>query len=305
MQIIKSEIIERINPLVSVDIITYNHEKFIKETLEGVLMQKTNFKYEIVICDDFSTDKTRDILLDYQRKYPDKTILRFQGGNVGLRFNYFENKKACRGKYIAICEGDDYWTDSLKLQKQIDFMETHPGFSMCFSNALEVFEFKNWEKNSHLFSNVENREYLGEEILSDWIIATASVLYRNNIHYDFKYLDNFIFYDTPLFLRLCESGKIWGMSDLMVVYRRHDNALTCSSSGDDDNKVFQHLTAIDRSFYRKYHTVIKKEKAKEFILKAKRLYKKKSIKFIVDCFLSLCYDYSVLFAFVKDKIKWK
>ena len=112
MQVIISEIIEGINPLVSVDIITYNHEKYAAEAIEGVLMQKTNFKYEIVICDDCSTDNTREILLDHQKKYPDKIILRFQEKNVGLRYNYFENKKACRGKYIAICEGDDIYVSS-------------------------------------------------------------------------------------------------------------------------------------------------------------------------------------------------
>jgi glycosyltransferase involved in cell wall biosynthesis len=302
MQIIRAENIEIIKPLVSVDIITYNHEKFINESLDSVLMQITNFVFEIVICDDYSNDNTRNILLEYYKKYPEKIILRFNNQNVGLSNNYFDNKKACRGKYIAILEGDDYWTDPYKLQKQVDFMETHPEFSMCFANALEVFDFNNWEHESKVFSKVENREYNGSEILSEWIIATATVLYRNNINYNFKYLDRFIYYDTPLFLKLCEAGKIWGMKDLMVVYRRHVNAITCSGlEKEDKNKILLHLTAIDKSFNRKYHSIIKKEKAKEYISRAKQLYKLKSIRTIKDCFMSFCYDPSVLSAFIKLK----
>jgi len=113
--------------------ITYNHETYIREAIDSVLMQQVNFPYEIVIGEDHSTDATRTIVRDYQRRHPDKIRLRLS------RENLYSRKLdpgtathcACRGKYIALLEGDDYWTDPLKLQKQVDFMEAHTTCTYC------------------------------------------------------------------------------------------------------------------------------------------------------------------------------
>ena len=129
-------------PLVSIEIITYNHAPFIRQCIEGVLMQKTTFPYELVIGEDCSTDGTREIVLDYAQKYPEIIRVITSESNVGA----FENEKrayfACRGKYIAICEGDDYWTDPDKLQKQVDFLEEHPDYSMCCHASKIIVENK-------------------------------------------------------------------------------------------------------------------------------------------------------------------
>lgn len=127
-------------PLVSVHMITYNHEKFIAQAIEGVLMQKTDFPFELIIGEDCSTDRTREIVVDYANKYPDiiKPILHEK--NVGMKANGRACRAASRGKYIAICEGDDYWIDPLKLQKQVDFMESHPECSFCFTMCQRVNE---------------------------------------------------------------------------------------------------------------------------------------------------------------------
>ena len=102
--------------------ITYNHEKFIAEAIEGVVMQKTNFQFELVIGEDCSTDNTRAICIEYQKKYPDIIRLRLPETNQGMMLNWINNINSGRGKYIALCDGDDYWTDPYKLQKQVDFM---------------------------------------------------------------------------------------------------------------------------------------------------------------------------------------
>ena len=118
-------------PLLSVFMITYNHEKHIAEAIESALMQKTSFKYEIVIGEDCSTDQTREIVLEYATRYADKVKPIYQERNVGANKNAASVREACKGKYIALLEGDDYWIDPLKLQKQVDFLEAHPDFSIC------------------------------------------------------------------------------------------------------------------------------------------------------------------------------
>src|SRR5690554_3017735 len=131
-------------PLVSICCITYNHEDFIRDAIEGFLMQKTSFPIEIIIHDDASTDNTANIIEEYANKYPDLfvTILQSEnqwskgGGSIYARFVY----PRARGKYIALCEGDDYWTDPLKLQKQVDFLEANPEYILCFTNTRTVDE---------------------------------------------------------------------------------------------------------------------------------------------------------------------
>ena len=115
--------------LLSIDVITYNHAKFIRKCLDSILMQKTNFSFEVLIHDDASTDGTADIIREYEAKYPDiiKPIYQTENQwqkNIGISKNFQHPR--IHGKYVALCEGDDYWTDENKLQKQVDFLEKHP-----------------------------------------------------------------------------------------------------------------------------------------------------------------------------------
>src|SRR4051812_21193461 len=134
------------NPLVSVAVQTYQHKAYIKDCLEGILMQKTNFPFEILLGEDRSTDGTREICMEYAKKYPDKIKLflhhrenniRINGRQTGL-FNFLYNFFSAGGKYIAICEGDDYWTDPFKLQKQVDEMEVHLDINICSHPAVII-----------------------------------------------------------------------------------------------------------------------------------------------------------------------
>jgi len=134
-------------PIVSVACITYNHAKYIREAIESFLMQKTNFSYEILIHDDASTDGTDQIIKEYELKYPNLIFPTYQSENQfskGVRriLATFVFPK-CRGKYIALCEGDDYWTDPLKLQKQCEYLETNPEFGLVFTDADYLYERNN------------------------------------------------------------------------------------------------------------------------------------------------------------------
>ena len=118
-------------PIVSICMITYNHGKFLKDAIEGVIMQKTNFPFELIIGDDCSKDNTREICIEYRNKYPDIIKLRLPEKNLGALPNFCENLLACNGQYIAMCEGDDYWTDPNKLQMQFDYLESHTDQILC------------------------------------------------------------------------------------------------------------------------------------------------------------------------------
>lgn len=120
-------------PLLSIVTITYNHEPYIRKCIEGVLMQQVNFPIEFIIAEDCSTDGTLAICKEYAEKYPDLIKLITSENNVGAIANERRAMKTAKGKYIAFCEGDDYWTDPLKLQKQVDFLENNPDYSVCFT----------------------------------------------------------------------------------------------------------------------------------------------------------------------------
>ena len=170
-------------PLVSVRMSTYNHEKFIAQAIEGVLMQKTNFLFELIIGEDCSTDRTREIVVDYANRYPEiiKPILHEK--NVGSKLNGRACKAACRGKYIAICEGDDYWIDPLKLQKQVDFMESHPECSFCFTRCQRVNERGEVYGKPYPNKRVPEVSEFGSYFPFKATIQTVTVIYKSNEYF--------------------------------------------------------------------------------------------------------------------------
>ena len=135
-------------PLVSIHCLAYNHKDYIAQAIESFLMQQTNFRYEIVIGEDCSTDGTREIVFDYAKEYPDLIRVITSDKNVGMNENALRTSMAAKGKYLAICEGDDYWIDPLKLQKQVDFLEVNPDYGMVHTDA-HVYNTvkKTWIKN--------------------------------------------------------------------------------------------------------------------------------------------------------------
>lgn len=214
-------------PLVSICCITYNHEKFIKDAIEGFLMQKTDFPFEILVHDDASTDETPDILREYQEKHPDLFRIVFQTENRysrGLKNTPLLYNMA-RGKYIALCEGDDYWTDPLKLQKQVDFLEAHPECSLCCHRVL--YKYEDAEEKNYLFPDFEeNKIFEKQEFYGKYFSATCSVVFRNFQVSDLiKFMQGFLVGDLPLYYFYMQLGNFGYLSEAMGVYRMHDLSL--------------------------------------------------------------------------------
>lgn len=207
------------NPLVSILIITFNQEKFIAQAIESALMQHANFKYEIVIGEDCSTDRTRDIVLEYQEKYSDRIKLLLQGKNAGMHKNFVDTYYTCRGKYIALLEGDDYWTDPNKLQKQVDFLENNSDFSICFHNMQIIYEGK---PHLNRISNKKQNEITTINTLARGnYIYTASCVFRNNLIRLPDWFYQCPVGDYPLHLLNAQYGKIKFVNEVMGVYRIH------------------------------------------------------------------------------------
>ena len=206
--------------LVSVCMITYNHEKYISQAIEGVLMQKTKFPVELVIGEDCSTDNTRKICLEYKEKYPDKIKLLLPENNLGIIQNFTTSLQACTGKYIALCEGDDYWTDPEKLQKQVDFLEENEDFSICFHAVKIKNEQENIIVDDYITRDVPDVTDIYELIKGNYI-HTPSVVFRNNEEIIKAYiaLDILLMGDYALHILNARYGKIKKLPEAMAVYR--------------------------------------------------------------------------------------
>ena len=137
-------------PLLSIACVTYNHELYIRQCLDSFLMQKTNFLFEIVIGEDCSTDNTGSIVTEYARKYPEIIKARCNKKNIGVQENSLLVFRDCTGKYIALCDGDDYWTDPYKLQKQVDFLEANKDFVICFHQIRIRNELNSTTENNYM-----------------------------------------------------------------------------------------------------------------------------------------------------------
>jgi glycosyltransferase involved in cell wall biosynthesis len=208
---------------VSVAVTTYNHEKYIAQAIESILMQNIDFDYEIVIGDDCSTDNTRDILLDFKKMYPDKIQLLLPEKNTGADSNEFFIKvfQACRSEYVALLDGDDYWTSPHKLQKQVDFLDSHPECSMCFHNA-KVF-YEDGSRGARNLNPVNQKEILIlEDLLAGNVIATSSSMLRRGLLGEFPdwFLKAFPG-DWIFFILFARHGNIGYINEVMSMYRIH------------------------------------------------------------------------------------
>lgn len=209
-------------PLVSVCCISYNQQDFIGEALEGFVMQKTDFAFEVIISDDKSTDGTRQIISEYAKKYPDIIKPVFHKKNFGSLKNYLDNFKRATGKYIAMCEGDDYWTDPNKLQKQVDFLESNPDYAISFHPVRVRHENDNMR--DHFFPS-ETTGFDLDTLLDHNFIQTNSVMYRRQVNYDEMSDADFAPGDWYLHLYHARFGKIGFMKDVMAVYRKHEGGM--------------------------------------------------------------------------------
>lgn len=246
-------------PLVSISCITYNHELFIRQCLDGFIVQECDFDFEILIHDDASTDGTQEIIKEYQEKYPDIIKPIFQTENqyskgvrgINPRFNY----PRAIGKYIALCEGDDYWTDPLKLQKQVDFLENNQLFSACFHIVTD-------KKNNIVVQtrpSIENSTiYTTAYLLENWNIPTCSFIFRNYPIVFPEFSENVLQGDFTLCLLTSLKGDIYFFKENMAVYNIHEGGI--SRSIDYRNNINDNMLTFYRAFdkftHYKYHNNI-------------------------------------------------
>ncbi len=253
---------------VSVCIPTYQHEKYLARALDGALAQQTGFPFEIVAGDDGSSDRTPEILREYAAKHPDIIRAFLHEKNLGPshprefagRNNVLLLLKACRGRYVALCEGDDYWTDPLKLRKQADFMDQHPSYALCHHNLEVIYEDNS---PSHPFNAPDQKQdsTIADLLRDKWFIGTASTLYRN-----YFLAEDFADWhreaaagDWALTLQIAARGSIRYLPETMGVYRRHKGGLSHVQA--DTNRFFlenrrQMFENVNRWLGGKYEEVI-------------------------------------------------
>ena len=226
-------------PLVSISSMTFNHAPFIRQCLDSLLMQKTNFPLEILIHDDASTDGTKEIVEEYVSRYPDLIFPIFQKENqyskgvrgIMSRYNY----PRARGRYIAICEGDDYWTDPLKLQKQVDFLEAHDEYVLTFHDFKIVTEQGKVIDENPLPAEQKKDASRKDLILGNRMTMTLTLCFRNVIKAFPPEKDNVTNGDTFLISMLGNHGKGKWMGDVIekAVYRSHSGGIWSMTSKKD------------------------------------------------------------------------
>ena len=208
-------------PLVSVRLKTFNHEKYISMALDGILGQKVDFPLEIVVGDDFSTDGNLRIIEGYRARFPDLIRILPTENKVGMVPNGIRTWKACSGKYIANLDGDDYWTDSFKLQQQVDVLEKNPEYAMCFHN-MEV-RYEDPSIPSRLYcGKLDKLVYTRYDLVMKNFIPSSGILFRNGLFDDFpEWYSRLPFTDWALNMLISGYGNFYFIPKVMGVYRIH------------------------------------------------------------------------------------
>ena len=219
---------------------TYNQEEYIGQAIDGMLMQKTNFPFQIVISNDCSTDKTGEILKEYELKYPEKIKIINNKKNLGAMGNFINTLSGIKDtEYVALCDGDDFWTDENKLQKQVDFLDNNKEFNICFHKS-RMFYQDNEKEESIIPKNVKEITQIDDLVKSNYIVAN-SVVYRwkfNNKNLKEIFSDDIVPGDYYISLLHAEDGKIKMINEVMSAYRRHKDGMWW----EDENRNRENFT---------------------------------------------------------------
>lgn len=240
------------NPLVSVLVVAYNHEKYIVECLESILAQKTNFPFEILLGEDDSNDRTREICIEYANKYPSiirlflhdrRNTIKFNGRATG-RFNWVYSLNQANGTFLALCDGDDYWTSPYKLQQQVDILQASPSFSGCAHNTLIFNESSSSLADELIVGTVDKTIFtINDFVRGEIYFHTSSMLYRlSNIKrcaFDF-YSESFG--DWFLCTKVSELGPIKYINSTMSIYRIHKSGVW--SELDEFERLSKNLSSL-------------------------------------------------------------
>lgn len=251
-------------PLVSVHLLTYNHVKFIAQSIESAVNQQTSFPFEIVIGDDHSTDGTSQIVDQYAAQYPDLIKVVRGKTNGGPQPNSIRILENSQGKYMAALEGDDYWIDPLKLQKQADFMEQNPDFAICFTNTRVEF-FENNEDPYLLNSNIDKDVFELKDLIAEtevWFMGTATLFYTMSSIFPVQpWFHKTKSGDIPMIMLAARHGKIKYLPEVTAAYRRHAAGASNTDHKDDakflENRIMMY-TNLDKDTGYKFHDKFKR-----------------------------------------------
>lgn len=233
-------------PKVSICITTYRHEEFIGNCIDSVLQQKTNFDFEILIGEDNSSDRTREICIEYAEKYPSKIrlFLHDRSNVISLnnrptgRYNFVYNLTHTNGEYVAMLDGDDYWIDPLKLQKQVDFLDQHSDFSVCAHHTKDLGEAGEFKYKELRWDN-KMSEFSVYSLIFGRLFHLSSIMFRQ-IEIPEGMIDpSIIAGDLPLSLLATNNKKIKILDDVMSVYRIHNGGVTRSVNNQDKAVLYK------------------------------------------------------------------
>ena len=242
--------------MVSVDMITYKHEAYIAQAIEGVLMQETNFEYDLIIADDCSPDKTEEIVKNIIATHPKGHIIKYfrHEKNIGMNQNGLFAVQQCKGKYIALCEGDDYWTDPLKLQKQVDFLEVNHDYGLVHTNN-KILNQRTKKFIDRILRKEAEDELDATDLFyailnSQYIISTQTALFRRIFLKEVIFENKFNMGDTPLWLQLSQLTKFKFLNEITSIYRSNLGSVS-NSKGILNRKKFNISGLEMRIFYTK------------------------------------------------------
>lgn len=249
--------------VVNVVMVTYNQDKYISQAIESALEQKCDFKFRIIISDDCSTDTTADICYSYQEKYPDKILFRRNKSNLGLVRNYQKAFSLCTAKYIAILEGDDYWTDTYKLNKQVDILEKDDQVGLVNTNCHR--EYENGELKNTITQIKAESGYVFDTLIKRNFISSVTVCFRKALfdkHIDF---DEYVKYepatiDYSLWTEISYYSKVIYLEESTAVYRVLSNSISNTNVFEKREHYINRGRVIKKYIARKYASEILTEK---------------------------------------------
>jgi len=228
------------NVILTVFTPTYNQEKYIEKCIKSIISQKTNFKFNLVISDDCSTDSTKDILKKYEEKYPDIVKCIYRKKNLGPMKNFIYSLNEIHTKYVALCDGDDFWIDDTKLQTQYDFLEKNKDYALCFHQPQIFYDDKSLHPTIHPV-NIKKQVEL-ENILNENMIVANSVVYRwkykekNSLIKEFP--KNIVPGDYFLNIMHIATGKGYFIDEVMSKYRKQPNGMWYLQSNPNTQDLF-------------------------------------------------------------------
>lgn len=281
-------------PLVSIFCVSYNHEQFIAQALDGFVMQKTNFDYEIVISDDCSTDNTKSIINEYIKKYPKLFKDVSPRKNLGMQKNWLHTLNACTGKYIALCEGDDYWTDANKLQKQVDFMEQHEDCALTY-HPVEIINNEKLNRTYPYDAPIDVAST--SDVIMFHFIPTCSVMFTaKSVEKLPPWLKKARSFDIAIEMIISLSGKMIYISNAMAAYRQHSGGISKSKEHQQKGALSQLYILQKFNDYTEHrfndYIRIKMKKITSYHLKLRNQYGKHLYNVLTRCKLFMYHIYA-------------